>query len=464
MNKPEKPAKPRPDFPLFPHATGQWAKKIQGRTQYFGPWSDPQGAEARYLARLESPRITQQAVAAKPVKPYPDFPLTPHPRGQWCKRIRGRLHYFGPVDDWQAALDRYRTVKDDLHAGRAPQPKEGLTVSQLVSLFIHDRKQAVQRGRIRQRTLEDYEAVVKRMLGSLRPERLVSDLRPLDFANLVAKLSATRGTVSLHGDITRMRTLFSFGDENYHVKPNYGTCFQKPTKLELRRARRLRGEKKYTAPEIRRLLRAASGPLRAMILLGINCGFGNEDCATLTLDKLDLERGWHHHERPKTEQPRRCPLWPETVTALRAVLATRPKPQAGGEKLVFLTHHGRSWSKTRDDNPLSKAMRKLLNSVGIKRPGVNFYALRHTFQTVAEDCHAVATQYIMGHVAKSDDMAAVYREGMTNAKLRQTVQYVRRWLFKSARPVGSSRSNPGNQTSPSASESDVSPAQTTDGI
>jgi integrase len=166
-----------------------------------------------------------------------------------------------------------------------------------------------------------------------------------------------------------------------------------------------------------------------MILLGVNCGFGNADCGTLPQSALDLERGWVNYPRPKTGIERRAPLWPETVQAIREALAWRPEPKDPADAgLVFVTKYGLRWFKGTTTNPLSAEMRKLLAAVGIRRPGVNFYALRHVFETVGGEARdQVAVDCMMGHAR--DDMASVYREKVGDDRLKAVADHVRGWLF-----------------------------------
>jgi len=185
----------------------------------------------------------------------------------------------------------------------------------------------------------------------------------------------------------------------------------------------------FVANEIRRMLDDAGVQLRAMILLGVNCGFGNQDCATLPLKAVNLDAGWITYARPKTGIRRRCPLWPETVTAIRQALAERRTPSKHRSTgLVFITARGDTWAKTAADNPISKETVKLLRKLGLHRPRHSFYALRHVFATIAgETTDQVAVDHIMGHAR--DDMASVYRERISDERLKAVTDFVRRWLF-----------------------------------
>ena len=66
----------------------------------------------------------------------------------------------------------------------------------------------------------------------------------------------------------------------------------------------------------------------------------------------------------------------------------------------------------------------------LKRKGLNFYALRHTFETIAGDSRdQIAVDFIMGHPPAANDMAAVYRRRLNDSRLLEVVEFVRRWLW-----------------------------------
>jgi integrase len=209
--------------------------------------------------------------------------------------------------------------------------------------------------------------------------------------------------------------------------------------------------------------------MRAMILLGINCGFGQTDISTLPRTAIDLESGWITFPRPKTSAERRCPLWPETVSALRPVLGKRPEPQnLIDERLVFITRQGQQFVRIKPNgvnlDSIGLAFGKLLIETGLKAApaaekrraktsvngenpipphaiastrGIGFYALRHTFETVASDSKdQPAVDLIMGHAPLVSDMAARYRERIPDGRLRAVAEVVRRWLWPNRQAAG----------------------------
>src|SRR5262245_57089355 len=79
----------------------------------FYPRARPRPIDRRRTARPRHDRKARQAV--------PDFPLHAHATGRWAKKVRGRRHYFGPWADPDGALAKYLAEKADRHAGRTPR-------------------------------------------------------------------------------------------------------------------------------------------------------------------------------------------------------------------------------------------------------------------------------------------------------------------------------------------------------
>src|SRR5437763_2147753 len=102
---------------------------------------------------------TAPAPTVKPAKPYPDFPLFAHAAGVWAKKIRGKMHYFGPWADPDGALAKYLEQKDALHAGKTPRPDpDALKVKDVANAFLIAKQALVDAGELAQRSWDDYKA------------------------------------------------------------------------------------------------------------------------------------------------------------------------------------------------------------------------------------------------------------------------------------------------------------------
>src|SRR5262249_11172373 len=116
-----------------------------------------------------------------PEKPTPYFPLFPHATRRWAKKIRGKLYYFGPWDDPQGALDNYNRQAEALHPGRAPRGggdggDDALTVKALGNRYLNAKLALRDNGEITNRTFEDNREAAGLLVSAFGPGRRVDDL------------------------------------------------------------------------------------------------------------------------------------------------------------------------------------------------------------------------------------------------------------------------------------------------
>ncbi len=361
-----------------------------------------------------------------------DFPLWVHgASGRWCRKVRGVRRYFGSVKSdptGAKALEEWLRVKDDLLAGRTPR-KVGskLTVSDLCNLYLEAKDVQRKSGELSARTFADYTAVCKFILNTVDRNLVASELTPADFAKIREAMTQRWGATRVGNVVQMVRGVFSWGKQERLIPdPVYGASFHRPATKSVRAARNAAGPRMMTPADIHKLIGAGDVNIKAAVLLAANGGIGPSDLARLPITALDLDAGWLNYPRHKTAVARKIPLWPETIAAIRAVLAVRPTPKPGHEDYLLLRKRGKGYL-TKKGELLGESVAEVAQQVGVDG---RLYDLRRGFQTVGERSgDSVAVSHVMGHCPKSGDMSATYRQHIDDDRLVAVTQVVHDWLF-----------------------------------
>ena len=228
------------------------------------------------------------------------FPLTLHSTGQFCKKIKGKMHYFGK--DKKQALERYLEQAAFLHNGKAKMFKATnciMALKSLCSIYLQHQQAKAASAEITIRHHADQISCLKKFISFIGQHRKIDEISTLDLQNYKRKLKrAYNSAHRINLNISIMKTMFHWARKNDMLDyiPNIDavSCVK-----IIRKQRHV-----FTSKEIHRLFDVADVQMKAMIWLGLNCGFGCTDCAQLKWSDLDLVSGRVKLARKKTGIPR----------------------------------------------------------------------------------------------------------------------------------------------------------------
>lgn len=172
----------------------------------------------------------------------------------------------------------------------------------------------------------------------------------------------------------------------------------------------------------------------AALLLALNGGYGPTELAEMPRSFVDIDAGVVKGLRGKTGVMHICPLWSETLEAVKLVLVQRPD-----DNLLFRTRHGNPWVYTRsvmdgthavnasgNDN-FKQRWNDLTKPLGLKVAGHGMYKLRHAMMTTADkfgDDHA--RRVLVGHALPGSTGHYVH---VGEDRLRKLVEFIREQLI-----------------------------------
>lgn len=381
-------------------------------------------------------------------KPIEKPPIWLHPNKQWAKKIKGKIRYFGV--DFDKALAKYLDEKDHLMAGRQRIHKpDAATLVELANLYAAWCRRRIAAGDFAQRSYDEAADTIRRLIAMRGEDDQPAEWSPADYSEVrdelfkpVVRTVPARGGIkgpsvdrrapsTVDGDIRRLRAFLRWcADTELMPPPRFGKSFNQSSVKQQRVAKALAGKRDLSREAVVGILGECSPYLKPLVMLGINAGLGASDLGSMQLDDYDGSQ-WLDYARRKTGIERRVWLWPETREAIDAYLEIRNKPFGkGNENILFATKMRQPWMRGTHD-ATGKAFQRAREAANLSRG--SFYDLRRTFQTIGEETlDFPAVSHVMGHAAATADMAAKYRQRITDDRIKAVCEHVRTWLYGSS--------------------------------
>lgn len=179
---------------------------------------------------------------SKPKKPHKDFPLFPHATKRWAKKVRGKLYYFGSWKDGpQAALEKWLEQKDDLLAGRKPRPRiggNGLSIEDACNHYLDHIEEQVKKKKLTLHWYQDVRLTCRLIKETIGGHWSIESLSSEDFKQLGDRFAlkgkggkgGAASPFTLKGHIHRTRGLFNWLVKAQLIEssPKYGVSFDAP--------------------------------------------------------------------------------------------------------------------------------------------------------------------------------------------------------------------------------------------
>jgi integrase len=212
------------------------------------------------------------------------FPLTRHPTGQYCKKIRGKIYYFG--SDKKEALQTYHDQATFLHGYNSSLQElanGNMTLSQLCDMYLKYQHTKLMANNLSVRHYNDQVGSLNKLKNFMGQNCKIKSISTLNLQNYKRNIQKHYGSVCrLNLNISIMKAMFHWARKNDILKsiPNIDAISRAKVTHQDRFI--------FDAAQIHKLVVFADIKMKAMIWLGLNCGFGCTDCAYLKWSDLDF--------------------------------------------------------------------------------------------------------------------------------------------------------------------------------